>query len=40
VTRRDCVPNKKTAAFLLKSDEEKNYQVFNNVDDLFHDLED
>ena len=36
----EYTPNAKTAQVLLASDSEKDYQGFNNLDDLFHDLED
>lgn len=32
-------PNEKTASILLASDEEKDYKGFDNLDDLFRDLE-
>lgn len=35
----EYTPNEKTAKILLASDTEKDYQGFNTLDDLFHDLE-
>lgn len=34
----EYTPNEKTAKILLASDEEKGYEGFDNLDDLFHDL--
>lgn len=34
----EYTPNEKTAKILLANDEEKGYQGFGNLDDLFHDL--
>lgn len=35
----EYTPNEKTAKILLANDDKKNYQKFNKLDDLFHDLE-
>jgi addiction module RelB/DinJ family antitoxin len=35
----DYTPNEKTAKILLANDTEKDYKGFDNLEDLFHDLE-